>query len=1683
MTYEIVVTNSGPSGVPNVNFTDSLPNVLTGLVVSTSQGSCLFSGPYTLVCDTGPLGAGKSVTVTVVGNVPGNATADLVNTAALGQPSGYTDPNPSNNNITILTQVVPQADLQLFKTATATVNAGQDIYYTVKVVNNGPSTAQNVEVTDTLPVGVTYQDAASTAACFETAPGSGVVKCPAGALNAGASITFTIVAKANANLQPGTSLENIAQVTSTTADSNPNNNTDNADTSIVSQADVSVTKSGPATVTAGGTVTYNILVTNSGPSTAQSVDVKDQLPAGVSFVSGTATGGGVCVSGICQLGNIPAGQTRSITIVGQVDSDIPVGTQLTNTATVFSDSPDPNSGNNSATASSTVQTSADVRVTKVDLQDPVGPTEGFLYEIVVTNSGPSDALNVVATDTLGANLTFAGASAGCTNAGQTVTCTVGTLPAGQSVSFLIAVKAGNVADGTVLNNSVTVSSSTPDPNPNNNTDSETTTVQTPLGPATDLAITKTGTASVIAGQNATYTLTVTNKGPLAATNVQVLDLIPAGTTVVSITANNPDDTNESCSLGGACYLGKLNVNSIATITLVLKVNPDYQASTVVNKAAVFGDQAELTPADNQASATTNVTKSANLSIVKVDMTDPVIAGEVLTYQIKVSNAGPSEAENVVVTDNVPANTTFVGASPECSLGGSTVTCQLGTVAAGATENVFISVRVNQNTPNGTTITNTATVGSTTPDPNSANNSSTATTTANQSALNPTDLSIDKTDTPDPVIAGQNLTYALTVTNNGPAPATSVMVVDALPSGVSFISASASNGGVCNSGITCSLGTLTPGQVVIITIVVKVSDLQFGSLVNYARVSASNPDPSPNNNDNSEITNVNTIADISVVKTASPSPAIPGQKLTYEILVTNNGPSGAQKVIINDNVPAALQNVVVTSSQGSCSFAGPGALVCNLGPMAANAKATITIVGTIDPAATGTISNTAYVTSCNCTNDPNDTNNSSVVTTPLVPTADLQLNKLATPTVYAGQNITYQIDVFNAGPSTASQIQVLDTLPPGVTYQSAGSTIGCGETAPNSGVIKCIAFSLPAGNTMTFTIVVKTDANLQPGTSLQNVAVVSSAAQDPSPLNNTDNADTSITSQADLAITKTGPATVTAGGNVTYTITLTNNGPSAAQNVDVKDLLPPGVSFVSGTASNGGVCVSGICQLGNIPNGQVVTITIVGKVDSGVPVGTQLTNTATVFSDSFDPNSGNNSASATSTVQVGADIRVSKVDLMDPVAPGEGLIYEIVVTNDGPSNALNVVATDILDPNVVFAGASPGCTHAAGVVTCTVGTLLPGQSASYLVAVKVKLNVADGATLTNQVGVSSPTPDSDPSDNTDSETTKVQAPLPLVADVAITKTGTPASVVAGQLVDYTLTVTNSGPEVATNVRVLELVPYGTTVVSITANNPDFTGEYCSLGGSCYLGSMTMTTVATIQVTLTSQCGLPGQYDRQHGAGVGRPGGHRPGGQHRQRHDQRDPLGRPVDRQEGPDRSGECWRHPAVPADREQQRPVGCTECPGQRHPAGGRQLCGCLARLHRERRPGNLQPRDAGRRGNRLAAGPGVGERWAARWNPDHQPGPGAQHDRRPGQWQQHGQRDDHSQAVAAQPDRPADHQGCDAEPGDRQPEPDLHTAGQEQRAGAGHQCYGGGCAAERRDLRVCHGNPGRLQQRRDLLAG
>ena len=168
-------------------------------------------------------------------------------------------------------------------------------------------------------------------------------------------------------------------------------------------------------------------------------------------------------------------------------------------------------------------------------------------------------------------------------------------------------------------------------------------------------------------------------------------------------------------------------------------------------------------ANNAASASTTVNPAANLSLTKSDSPDPVQAGELLTYTLGVSNAGPHDATGTTLTDTLPSGVLYESATPTqgtCSESAGIVTCALGTIANGAGASVEVKVRPQE----GGEITNQANVGSDVGDPHPGNNSASAITTVTPGA----DLALTKGDAPDPVLAGEVLTYLLTTQNNGPS---------------------------------------------------------------------------------------------------------------------------------------------------------------------------------------------------------------------------------------------------------------------------------------------------------------------------------------------------------------------------------------------------------------------------------------------------------------------------------------------------------------------------------------------------------------------------------------------------------------------------------------------------------------------------------------------------------------------------------------------------------------------------------------------------------------------------------------------------------------------------------------------------------------------------------------------------
>ncbi len=329
----------------------------------------------------------------------------------------------------------------------------------------------------------------------------------------------------------------------------------------------------------------------------------------------------------------------TITVVGNVDSGVANGTLVTNTATVFSDTPDPVTSNNSDTAATTVNALALLTVSKHDLVDPVGLGELLAYEIVVTNTGSSDATNVVITDTLDSNTTYQSNTDSCVEGpAGTLVCSLGTVTAGAVSRFLVTVlTADNVVSGTVATNNVTLTTDTPLAPASVTTASEDTTIVQKFGPPADLAIAKSAAGTVIAGQQLTYTIVVTNNGTATATGVEVVDALPSGTSFVSATASN----GGVCNGGVSCELGTLAVNEVVTITVVVNVSATAAGTTLTNTALVSGDQIDPVTTNNSATVPTAVNASADLSVTKTVSPNPAVPGQSVTYQIVVSNAGPS----------------------------------------------------------------------------------------------------------------------------------------------------------------------------------------------------------------------------------------------------------------------------------------------------------------------------------------------------------------------------------------------------------------------------------------------------------------------------------------------------------------------------------------------------------------------------------------------------------------------------------------------------------------------------------------------------------------------------------------------------------------------------------------------------------------------------------------------------------------------------------------------------------------------------------------------------------------------------------------------------------------------------------------------------------------------------------
>jgi uncharacterized repeat protein (TIGR01451 family) len=381
-----------------------------------------------------------------------------------------------------------------------------------------------------------------------------------------------------------------------------------------------------------------------------------------------------------------------------------------------------------------------------------------------------------------------------------------------------------------------------------------------------------------------------------------------------------------------------------------------------------------------------------------------------------------------------------------------------------------------------------------------------------------------------------------------------------------------------------------------------------------------------------------------------------------------------------------------------------------------------------------------------------------------PQADLSIIKGDNPDpVVAGELLTYTLSINNAGSSSATAVVARDWSPAGVSIESvtgSGQQASCNAGVPGDPLRPsiCTFATLVQDASATMTVVVR----VLPGTTglLQNDARVSSDTLDPDNSNNLTTASTTVESRADLSLQNTdSPDPVQAGSILTYALKVVNNGPSAAAGVSVEDVLPSQVDFVNATIAGAtGSCSvvdvaptppvkKVVCGLGSIaPNvAAPAFVYIETRVKSGTADGTNIANTATVASSTPDPTAANNSAAASTTVQNRADLAIAITSDADVYKPSSTIVYAVTVTQNGPSDALNVVVKDTLPPSskAEYLFDTGGCSLSAGVLTCNLGTMAAGSVKSFNVHVRVK---GSAGQLSNDVAVTSDTHDPNAANN-------------------------------------------------------------------------------------------------------------------------------------------------------------------------------------------------------------------------------------------------------------------------------------------------------------------------------------------------
>lgn len=1243
VTYAITVANTGTVAIADVQVNDPMltgtslySGDVNGNGIMDVRETWTFTGTYT-VTQADIDGFGKPVL----------NSGNLVNTASASGKLPNNDPiNGTSNTVTIPIEVIAAYSVEKNSSTTEINVSGQTVPYTVVVTNTGKAAINQVVLVDPmLPLTLISGDLNNNQKLdvneIWTFKGTYAVKQSDIDNNGNTAVKGVLSNTVTLN---GKSPNGVSLAPITSSKVIPLN-TSNLFSVIKTADQTQITK-------AGDIVNYTISVTNTGAASLRKVKVNDPLLGGL--IASPATGD-LINPGILDVGEV--WNFKGSYTVTQADIDrngkvsgstvLSSNGKLINIVQVSAEKPDGNpAGTITAIHELPINPSATFTLTKTSNVNKVSKAgDPVIYTVVAKNTGLSAINTFVVTDPM-VNLIY---QSGDTNNDGKLNVTESWTYTG--TYHVTQADLDNYGNGITVGKLVNVASAIGRKPDGTLTSTVNAIANVDIIAGSNMTIVKTSSTTVVnkAGQLIPYLIAVANTGTSTISDVIVSDPMLADLIMIhgDNNSNNKLDVNETWTYTGSY--------------LVTQADLDNNGNTIIrgklsNTATVTGIKPDDTSTGTISSTKEiPVLQKTDLNYTKV-VTGQVgyIAGQTVTYELKVTNTGNTTLTNIVLSDN---NAVITNGSPIATLspGQTALATAVHTLTQADVDagKVINQANLTAKDPNGNQLTaktddpSTPTLG----DPTIAQIVSPGSITLVKTAI----LSGD----------GNTITYNFTVKNAGIVTLNNIVISDTKIAGIILVSPS----------------ILAPGQTGLATATYTITSIEktTGQVSNTAIVTGTSPngfkvnDVSGTNADNNTPTLVKLpkITGKKMVTDANGNQIIEaGETLTYQIQISNDGEVDRTNVSVSDLIPVNTNYVAGTADHGGI-VNGNMITWNNLTvPAKSNLILSLKLTAASElPLGLTKITNIASIV------DPSLPTTPVIVETSLPVEGKLESKKIVTDIkgnndgmAQANEILTYTIEVKNSGGSTLTGINISDAIPAGLKFINA--------SASHSGVFK------EASNTLEWLVdiasgaIVKLSFDAHVVSDVNTLSSIKNIAKILSPNGQTLNPETtiSIDPSADLSIRKemltTGP--VKTGDHVVYKITVTNNGQNRATGVKVTDVLPGTLDapfelvMSKGTSNYINTSKTLNWSIGDLSLNEQISLTFKARV---VATGT-LVNTATVTADQLDPKPDNNSAASGGLEIGGEDLFIP--NLFTPNGDGRNDAFEIRGLDQFPENELVIV---------------------------------------------------------------------------------------------------------------------------------------------------------------------------------------------------------------------------------------------------------------------------------------------------------------------------------------------------------------------------------------------------------------------------